>query len=117
MNRMRNALLIAVALCCASPVFADNSWLYGTWWYAHATGDILLGEDKDGMVFKPGGAVDLIDENAKPWLSCHYNVVTRNQIILDCIVRGKPRQLRFTVNDERTRIANDADTDNGFYRR
>lgn len=96
---------------------ADNDWVYGTWWYAHANGQILEGDDKDGMIFRRDGTVDLIDENAKTWLTCHYRFQTAIQINLDCTVRGESRQLRFLVNADRSRLAGVEDTDNGFYRR
>ena len=114
--RLIGVLLAGLVLSCSSAA-ADYDWLYGTWWYAHADGQILEGEDRDGMVFKPDGTVDLVDENAKPWLSCTYSFRTAIQINLDCLVRGKPRQVKFLLNEDRTRIANVEDTDNGFYRR
>jgi len=109
-------LLTGLALMATSAL-AENDWVYGTWWYAHASGDLMEGDDKDGMVFKPDGTVDLVDENAKPWLTCTYEFRTAIQINLDCLVRGKSRQLKFLINEDRSRIANVEDTDNGFYRR
>ena len=109
--------VLAGACSTSNTAAADIEWLYGTWWYANSDGQLLEGEDKDGMVFKRDGTVDLIDENAKPWLTCTYVFRTAIQINLDCLYRGKSRQLRFLINEDRTRIANVEDTDNGFYRR
>lgn len=115
-TRTRARLLVSLLFICSAAA-ADNNWLYGTWWYASADGQYLEGDDKDGMVFKPDGTVDLVDENAKPWLTCSYHFRTAIQINLDCVWRERPRQLRFLINEDRTQIANVEDTDNGFYRR
>ena len=109
--------LLAMLLWVNSGAAAGEEWLYGTWWYAHADGQFLEGDDKDGMVFMADGTVDLVDENAKPWLSCTYYLRTAFQLNLNCLYRGKPRQLKFLVNEDRTQIANVEDTDKGFYRR
>ena len=111
------ATLLLACLACAGAALADTQWLYGTWWYAHADGQFLEGEDRDGMVFKRDGTVDLVDENARTWLTCTWELRTAIQINLDCQVRGKSRQMRFLINEDRSQIANVEDTDNGFYRR
>ena len=119
MSRLHTACLLLLCACgpAAAQGAADNAWVYGTWWYAHADGSFMEGEDRDGMVFKPDGTVDLVDENAKPWLTCRYAFRTAIQINLECQFRGKFRELRFLINENRTQIANVEDTDNGFYKR
>lgn len=113
----RIGILLTLLLIAGAGAAADDGWIYGTWWYAHADGQYLEGPDKDGMVFRRDGTVDLVDENAKPWLTCTWELRTAVQVNLDCQVRGKSRQLRFLINEDRSQIANVEDTDNGFYRR
>lgn len=109
--------LLTILVLVGTGAASAEIWLYGTWWYAHADGQYLEGEDKDGMVFKADGTVDLVDENAQPWLSCTYQLRTASQLRLECVYRGKSRQLKFLINEDRTQIANVEDTDHGFYRR
>ena len=109
--------LVLVLYLSGPLALADNSWVLGTWWYAHADGSFLEGDDRDGMVFRTNGTVDLIDENAKTWLTCRYAFKTAIQINLACMWRGKSREMRFLINEDRTQIANVEDTDNGFYKR
>jgi len=116
-TRSIRLLVLLILTFAGNAATAANDWILGAWWYAHSNGEIMEGDDKDGMVFKADGTVDLVDENAKPWLNCTYSFPTAIQINLDCLVRGKPRQLKFLINEDRTQIANVEDTDNGSYRR
>lgn len=92
-----------------------NDWLLGTWWYAAADGEIVQGEEKDGMRFAADGSVDLIDGSGEAYLSCRYTLGDR--LLVDCEIRGKPRRLTFRIDGDRTRLANVEDDDDGHYRR
>ena len=112
-------LAVAVAfLLPLTAVHAENDWLHdGTWWYADSAGQIVEGDQKDGMVFRRDGTVDLVYGNGKVWLNCGYTFRTEIQINLNCIVRGEARKVMLVVSEDRTRIANVEDVDDGFYRR
>lgn len=121
----RTVLAFVLVLAFAASIFAkthaadaDQSWLIGdTWWYAHSDGQILEGEDKDGMVFKSNGNVDLVNEVGKAYLTCSYTDRVPGQIRITCIVRGELRRLGFIINADKTHLAGIEDTDHGFYTR
>lgn len=112
----RMVVLVSLLLCGPlASAQADNDWLLGTWWYAESSGEILEGDDKDGMRFAADGSVDLIDGAGEAYLSCSYT--TGDRLLVNCEIRGKPRQLVFRVDADRTRLANVEDEDEGYYRR
>jgi len=118
------ALIALVGLAWIAPSLAqapagvqDETWLHGTWWYATADGDILEGKDKDGMVLKPDGTVDLVNESGQPYLRCTYIYSSNKVLRVDCIVSGQRRALRFLVDATRTRLSGVEDPDKGFYTR
>jgi hypothetical protein len=91
------------------------TWVHGTWWYANSSGEIITGKDKDGMVFKPNGTVDLVDGSRKPYLSCVYTDVVEGEIGVECKVRGEVKEFVFQVRDNRSKLASTEDPDHGFY--
>ena len=115
------ATLIWILGWLATPSVAmgsdDSRWLLGTWWYANSAGQIIEGKDKDGMLFRSDGTVDLIDESANPYLNCTFTDRFPGKIRIDCIVRNEPRALIFVIAADRTRLARVGDVDKGFYRR
>ncbi len=114
---MKRIVLLVSFLFAGSLAMAqsDSDWLLGTWWYAEATGEILEGDDKDGLRFSADGSVDLIDGSGEAYLSCSYTAGDR--LLVNCEIRGKPRQLVFRIDGNRTRLANVEDEDEGYYRR
>lgn len=112
----RTVLLVSVFVFGSlATAQAENDWLLGTWWYADADGEIVEGDDKDGMRFSADGSVDMIDGSGEAYLSCSYSASDR--LLVNCEIRGKPRQLVFRIDGDRTRLANVEDEDEGYYRR
>lgn len=111
------AMVAVLSLAAEAQTTTDDAWLLGTWWYAGSNGVIVEGDRKDGMVFKSGNAVDLIQGSGRAYLSCSYRLHSRRDLVVSCVVRDQRRDVIFEINDSRTRLASDEDTDHGFYRR
>lgn len=94
---------------------ADASWVHGTWWYANSSGQIITGSDKDGMLFRPDGTVDLVDGSRSRYLSCVYTDLVDREIRVKCEVRGKAKELVFLIKDNHSKLANVDDPDDGYY--
>ena len=115
---MKSLLLVLVSAAClaaAGPLRADDSWIHGIWWYADADGLVFEGDDKDGMVFKPDGSVDLVDEFRRPYLNCVYSNGIPWELSVKCVVRGEVKELTFRVGDDRDKLSAMADPDGGGY--
>lgn len=111
------ALIVAGIACLATSASlgAETSWIHGTWWYADAGGNVLEGDDKDGMVFRSDGTVDLVDQSGTPYLNCVYSNGVPWELSVKCLVRGEVRELLFRIGKDRDKLANTRDTDGGAY--
>lgn len=116
-------VLIFLAVIGVTGYFAFNkyflptqaTWLHGNWWYSDAQGNIVEGQDKDGMVFHPNGAVDLVYGSGKAWANCVYTTLVDREVRVKCEIRGKPQELIFIIRNDRTRLASVDDKEGGGY--
>lgn len=109
------ALLAGLIVFCPVAIAQTaGDWIIGTWWYADASGEIVEGDDKDGMVFSSDGSVKLVDGTGEPYLTCRY--VTGTDVRVNCEIRGQLRLMTFRIDGARSRLANVEDEDEGYYR-
>ena len=91
-------LLIALGYLAFTTLLPfDETWLHGEWQYT--------GDDEDYMTFHGNGTVELRNDQ-RVYLRCVYAVVVKDEVRMECEVRGETRELVFEVSDDRRTLTN-----------
>ncbi len=83
--------------------------LSGTTWVLTYDPDSPDSPPDDIMVFQSKGKVDLRDSKSV-YLSCKYEIMDEN-VVLNCSVRGKTKQVELTFSEDRSILENSSGTE------